>query len=111
MKEFKKEPFLLLRKGNDLYNRALNICKKAGFKPKINMYLDQLLTSYYVAYSGKGIVFVRADITRYAEPTEKLFFYKIDDENAQRNIMLHYKKSSSLSKITEDFITFLEHNK
>jgi len=111
MKFFKNESFLLLRKGNDLYNRALSICKKAGFKPKINMYLDQMLTSYYVAYNGKGAVFVRDDITRYAEPTEKLFFYKIDDENAERNIMIQYKKSSPLSKIAKDFIDILNQNK
>lgn len=106
MKHFKEESFLLLRKGNDLYSRALKICENAGFEPQVDMYLDQLLTSYHVAYSGKGIAFIRGDITQHVEPTEKLAFYKIDDENARRNIMLHYKDTGELSEITKEFIAF-----
>ncbi|MEN6567028.1 MAG: LysR family transcriptional regulator [Veillonellales bacterium] len=107
MKHFENETFLLLKKGNDMYQRGLKMCKKAGFTPKVAMYLDQLLTAYYIACSGKGITFVRAGFTHYLEDTNKLFFYKIDDKNSVRNIMLYYKKSPSLSKACKNFIEFL----
>lgn len=107
LKEFENENFLLLKKGNDMYQRGLRMCRKAGFTPKVAMYLDQLLTAYYIACSGKGIAFVRASVTHYLEETNKLFFYKIDDENSVRNIMLYYKKSNPLSKAGKDFIEFL----
>lgn len=107
LKQFEDEPFLLLKKGNDLYQRGLKMCRKAGFTPKVAMYLDQLLTAYYIACSGKGIAFVRAGVTHYLEATHKLFFYKIDDENSVRNIMLYYKKSQPLAQVGEDFIDFL----
>jgi DNA-binding transcriptional LysR family regulator len=107
MEYFKNETFLLLKKGNDLHQRGLKMCRKAGFTPKVAMYLDQLLTAYYSACSGKGITFVRAGFTHYLEDTNKLFFYKIADENSVRNIRLYYKRSSPLSKVGRDFIEFL----
>lgn len=111
LKHFENEPFLLLKQGNDMYQRGLKMCRKAGFTPKVAMYLDQLLTAYYIACSGKGIAFVRAGVTQYLEATNKLFFYKIDDENSVRNIMLYYKKTHPLSKVGNDFINFMNARK
>lgn len=107
---FRRESFLFLKKGNDMYRRALKMCKDAGFTPKISMYLDQLLTSYYVAKDGGGIAFVRASITQYVEPADKLLFYKIADENSLRDIMISRKKNSEISKAEALFIDFLQSN-
>ncbi|MDF3003696.1 MAG: catM 1 [Oscillospiraceae bacterium] len=107
MEYFKDEPFIFLKKGNDSYMRGMKMCLSAGFKPKISMYVDQLLTSYYISCSGKGIAFIRADISQYVEPTDKVYFYKINDAAATRNILLYYKKSSSMSKSSRSFLSFL----
>lgn len=111
LKPFEHETFLLLKQGNDMYERSLRMFRKAGYVPQVAMYLDQLLTAYYIACSGKGIAFVRAGITNYLEPTDKLYFYKIDDENSSRNIMLYYKKNQPLAKIGKKFINFLQERK
>lgn len=111
LKHFESESFLLLKQGNDMYERNVKMFKKAGFTPQVDMYLDQLLTAYYIACSGKGIAFVRAGITNYLEATNKLYFYKIDDENSTRNIMMYYKKAQPLSKVGKDFIRFLQDRK
>lgn len=107
---FKDEPFLFLQKGNDLYNRGMNMCRNADFKPNVKMYLDQLLTSYYVALSGNGVVFIRDEITCHVEPTTKLFFYKIDDDNSMRDIMIYYRKTNPSIEISKDFIKYLDDN-
>ncbi|HLR68372.1 MAG TPA: LysR family transcriptional regulator [Virgibacillus sp.] len=104
---FKDENFLLLREGNDMYNRSLKMCKKAGFIPNVSMYLDQMLTSFHIACKGTGATFVRAGITNYLEPNDNVYFYKIDDEHAYQNIILYYKKSDPLTKVGKDFIAFL----
>ncbi len=111
VKMFSNENFLLLKQGNDMYERSLNICKKADFTPKVTIYLDQMLTAYNIARKGKGIAFVRAGVTRYLETTNELYFYKINDENAYQNIMLYYKKANPLSTVGMDFITFLNNKK
>jgi DNA-binding transcriptional LysR family regulator len=111
LKEFENENFLLLKKGNDMYQRSLKMCRKAGFTPKVSMTLDQLLTSYHIACNGQGIAFVRAGVTHSLETTDKLFFYKIDDENSYRNIMLYYKKSHPLSNVGSAFMQYLNEKK
>jgi DNA-binding transcriptional LysR family regulator len=111
LKEFRQEPFLFLKKGNDMYKRGMKMCRQAGFRPKVAMYLDQLLTAYYIACSGKGMAFVRAGIPKYLEPTSRVFFYKINDENALRSIMLYYRKAQPLSAASESFIDFLQRRK
>lgn len=107
---FRDQPFILLKKGNDMYRRTMKMFRNAGFPPKVSLYLDQLLTSYYVAADGKGIVFIRAALTLYTETTQKLYFYKIDDENSIRKVMLYYKKTAALSRAAKDFIEFLKVN-
>lgn len=108
MEYFKEEPFLFLKKGNDLYTRAMKICREGHFKPRIVMELDQLLTSYYIAASGKGVTFIRTDLIRYAEPTEHLCFYKIDSPRTARSIHLVYKKNKILSELQIYFIEFMK---
>lgn len=108
MRHFEKEPFLFQKKGNDMYKRGLEICKNAGFIPNISMYLDQLMTSYYVALAGKGIAFIRSDIASHVDYTDKLYFYKIDDKNTTRTINVSYKKNDKKSNIMENFLEFID---
>ena len=100
-------PFLFLKEGNDLGRRAEEMCRHAGFEPKVVMYLDQLLTSYYVACSGKGAAFIRPDLLRYEGPTDKLLFFKPDDSLVARDIRLYYRHDA-LSTAAECFLTFLQ---
>ena len=110
LKYFKDEPFIFLKNGNDMYSRGLRMCKRANYSPNIIMYIDQLLTSYYVSKLGNGISFIRDTITKYEDPTDKLVFYKIDDIEATRDIMLYYKKNIKLSEVTKKFISFITNN-
>ncbi len=104
---FRNEKFLFLKQGNDCHDRGLQICNNAEFHPSIAMYLDQMLTAYYVAASGKGVTFVRSYIADYAEPTDKLYFYKINDAKTIRNVYLHTKKKLTTTRGELDFKDFL----
>jgi DNA-binding transcriptional LysR family regulator len=104
---FADEPLLLLKRGTDIYRRVMAMCRRNGFAPRVSMHLDQLLTCYHIACGGKGIAFVRDSITRYVERTDRLFFYKIDDEMATRAIKLYYKKSYPRSSAAGAFLEFV----
>lgn len=106
--QFASEPFLFLKKGNDIYSRGMAMCKNAGFTPNILLYLDQMNTAYNIAKHGDGCTFVRADIATYSEPTKKVFFYKINDDLSIRNIFIYYKKSAPMTEATRNFIQFLQ---
>ena len=104
---FRELPFLFLKEGNDLGRRAAEMCRHAGFEPRVVMYLDQLLTSYYVACSGKGAAFIRPDLLRYEGPTDKLLFFKPDDTLVARDIRIYYRPDA-LSTAAKHFLNFLQ---
>lgn len=108
---FKGEKFLLLREGNDMYNRSIRMFKNAGFKPKISMYLDQMLTAFLIACKGVGPTFVRASLTNYIDLNDGVYFYKIDDSNSYQNIKIYHKKRNSRSTSIQDFINYLGQHK
>lgn len=101
-------PFILMKRGQDSYERAHAICRQAGFDPKVSLYMDQLLTAYNVARNGQGsCVFFRDTILRYTEPTSRLQYYKLDSPLAERSIWLSVRKTPKPSRLTQDFINFL----
>ena len=108
---FAGEEFLILTKWNDLHRRAIAICRRAGFAPKVSMYLEQMMTAYYLACEGKGIAFVRDALLDCLPPTDKVFFYRIDSPESERGIYLSYKKSGGLTQIQRDFIEFMKRAK
>lgn len=102
------EPFILLKKGSDTHQRGLDLCKKYGFKPKILMHLDQLLTCYYIVQEGRGVAFIRDSIPQYVEETDKVCLYKIDDDLSRRALTLFYRKGGQpLTRIGRDFLEFI----
>ena len=106
LEEFQEEEFLLLKQGNDIYRRALAMCREAGFKPKVRMYLDQMLTSYHVAASGQGIAFVRPGVLLHVKPTQQLCFYRLNSPKVEREIYFYQKKETALAPIAREFLGF-----
>ncbi len=108
VRRFEKEPFLMLRQGNDMRRRAMKICQDAGVFPNIVMELDQLLTAYYIASAGQGIAFVRSCIPYYTGRSDKLCFYKIDHPETVRPVFIYSAKSTMLSEKQRDFVEYLK---
>lgn len=72
------------------------------------MYVEQMMTAYYLASDGKGITFIRDTLLDCQPPTERLFFYRIKSPEAERGIYLSYKKSKTLTQIQRDFMEFMK---
>jgi len=104
---FQSENFLLLKKGNDLHRRALSMCRTAGFKPQVLMYLDQMLTSYHVAENGHGVTFIRSGVLDRVKPCDKLFFYRLDDPAVFRNLYLYRRRETPMSLLGQEFWDFM----
>lgn len=105
LSEFKDEPFLFLKKGNDMFDRALTMCNNAGFYPNILMYMDQLQTAYSLAKQGRGIIFIRDTFPKFEEPTDTLYFYRLKDINSKRNVKIFHK--NNISESSQIFINYL----
>lgn len=106
---FSEESFLFLKKGNDMFTRGLAMCKEAGFEPKISMYVDQMLTAYYLSCEGKGCAFIRDSIIERVEKTSRICLYKIESSLAVRQLIFAYKKYPSYPLAMEHFLKFIQH--
>ena len=107
LKQFEKEPFVLLNGENDVHQRSLEICQHAGFTPEIKLLLTQMMTAYYLVCEGQGVTFLRSTIPEYVAPTESIVFYQIDDPLAVRNIYLSYVKHG-MTDVRRQLIDFME---
>ena len=107
IKLFKKEPFILLRKGHDMTRRALEICAEAGFTPNVVAEFDQMLSSFRMVQNGSGVALMRDGIARHVTPTDSVVFYRIDDRFARRDLLLNYRKDKEFSPVARELMTFL----
>ncbi len=105
--EFKEESFLMLKEGNDMYRRGMKICRDAGFTPRIVMYLDQLLSAYYLSAAGQGITFTRASIPHYVGGSDQMYFYKIDHPETSRPVNVYFSGRSGREEILKPFTDYV----
>jgi len=104
---FSGENFILLKEGNDIHRRSLQLCRNAGFTPNVSLYLAQMMTAYYLVLEGQGITFLRSTIPEHVAPTDKVVFYQLDDTLAVRSIYLSYSKHKS-TPIQQQLIDFMK---
>lgn len=101
---FSQQKFLLLKPGNDMNRRALQLCKNSGFVPEASLYLDQLMTSYNLAKAGLGIAFVTDTLVHNIEDSGTCLFYRLAQENARRTLFLAHKRNRYLTLAARAFI-------
>lgn len=103
MNMFSETPMILLSPGNNLYSRSLDFCKAAGFEPKVAMMLDQLVTSYHLAGSGLGAVFV-SDLLIAENIPMNMVYYKLPYTHATRLFKAITKRRRYITRATAEFI-------
>lgn len=106
---FAKETFILLKEGNDIHQRSLQLCRKAGFTPNVSLYVAQMMTAYYLVLEGQGIAFLRSTIPEYVAPTDQVVFYQMEDPLAVRSIYLSYARRNANS-MQQRLIDFMKQN-
>ena len=104
IESFKSEPFILLKPTNDTGKRAETIFKKHKITPDVRYYLDQQLTAFNVSGSGMGISFVSDTLIKRLDSSPPLYFYRLADEQTERNIFFYVKENHYLSKVCQRFI-------
>lgn len=108
IEEFQSVEFILLSKGNNLYDRSLKLFQQAGFEPHIKMSLSQLVTSYHLAEHGIAAAFVsdRLITGQISKASSNLQFYKINSELLYRQFYIMLPKKDYTSFATEKFIDY-----
>ena len=100
---FKDIPFVLLKKKNDTYKRAISMCSDAGFEPRKIFESAQQMTAYHVCSSGMGAAFVSSMLLSRVPENPNLVYYKLDSDLSRRELCLLWKKESYLTRTMEEF--------
>ncbi len=82
--------FILLDKGNNLYDRSSRMFEEARFTPKIRLLLSQLVTAFRMADNGIGAAFICDRLIR--SPRSNLLFFPIDSPETVRSFRLLFRE-------------------
>ena len=104
IKIFEDEKFILLKKGNDMYKRAMNFFNADDIEPKVVYRVDQLNISYALADSGIGLCFITDTFLKYGRCSNNVFLYKVKNEHYSRNLYIAHKKNRYCTKAMAEFI-------
>lgn len=104
IERFAGEEFVLLKSGNDMYNRAASLFERAGMKPKVAFSVDQLNISYALACSGMGSCFVTDTLIRFGDLPKNVCLYNVGGATFTRRLYVAHKKNKYCSKTMEKFI-------
>lgn len=101
---FSKEPFILLKKGNDMYNRAISVFEKNNIVPNVVFSVDQLNISYALAESGMGACFITDTLFKFSKFGNSVVLYNLSEEHCTRTLYIAHKKGKYCSGAMKKFI-------
>jgi len=101
---FREEPFVLLKSGNDMFDRACQIFESCGIVPNVVFHVDQLNISYALAESGVGACFLTDTFFRYRRHIADVVLYKTNHRLASRPLHIVHKKGRYCTKAMREFI-------
>ncbi|HCR39744.1 MAG TPA: LysR family transcriptional regulator [Lachnospiraceae bacterium] len=104
LKEFREEPFILLRSGNDTRERSELLFKEAQIVPNVILELDQQVTAYHVACYGMGITIISDTLIKKVPADDRVVFYKLEEAIAARNIYFYRKSTKYVTRAMEEFL-------
>ena len=101
---FSDEKFILLKKGNDMYNHALAAFESSGIFPQVSFSVDQLNTSFALTESNLGISFMTDTLIKYTNRLPDVVLYKFDNSMKNRKLYIAYRENKYCTKAMTEFI-------
>lgn len=102
--DFKNEPFILLKNGNDMFYRAQTIFEKANIVPNVLLRVDQMNISYSLADSGMGCCFLTDTLFKFGKFPDSVVLYKVSKNHSARTLYIAHKKNRYIKKASEKFM-------
>ncbi len=104
IKQFKNEPFILLKNGNDMYFRAKKILDEANIQPNVIFSVDQMNISYALSASGMGDCFLTDTLFKYGNFPDNVCLYNVEYNYNARTLYIAHKKNKYVSRAMAEFI-------
>lgn len=108
LNELKDEPFILLKQDQKLHQIATQLCKEAGFKPRIILESESIEAAHALSTAGMGVTFVPDTLTLFTQMPQSPLYFSIADESPKREMVVSYRKGRYLSKAANEFILIMK---
>ena len=102
LRDFAAEPFILLRSGNNLHDRAMHFFHQAGIEPAVKMELSQMATAYRLAEAGFAATFLSDRLI--AHKNSRLSFYRLAAPESRRSFYALTNPKRYTSEAVHQFI-------
>jgi LysR family transcriptional regulator, hydrogen peroxide-inducible genes activator len=107
--DLKDEFFILLKKGTGFRSETENLCKEAGFEPKIIFESINIVTCQAMVSTGMGITFVPAMVINDMPSPDRPVYLRIKHESKRtRRVVFAYKNGRYLSNAARSFIDIMK---
>lgn len=108
LNKLKDESFILLKQDQKLHQIATQLCKQAGFKPRVVLESESIEAAHALVTAGMGITFVPDTLTLFSHLTQFPLYFSIADETPKREMVVAYRKGRYLSKAAIEFISIMK---
>lgn len=105
--DLRDEPFIVLKKGQGFRQITIDLCREAGFEPRIVFESGNIETVQSLVAAGMGIAFVPHMVTRDRGPASSPYYLSLAEPRPTRTLVIAYRKGRYLSKAAEAFIATL----
>lgn len=107
--ELKDEPFIVLKEGQGFRKMTVELCREAGFEPRIVFESNNMETVQSLVAAGMGVTLVPHFIARAARSEFVPVYLPLAEPVPSRTLVIAYRRGRYLSRAAEAFIeTFKE---
>jgi DNA-binding transcriptional LysR family regulator len=103
-----EEPFIMLKPGQRLRQCAFDLCRKAGFKPKIVLETKSMEAAHALVSAGMGATFMPGSLVCFGKILEKPTYFSLEDPVPERTLVVAYRKGRYLSNAARELITLIK---
>ncbi|WP_346352962.1 LysR family transcriptional regulator [Azotosporobacter soli] len=97
------EPFILLKPGQRMRQFSLELCRQAGFTPRIVMETENIEAAHALAAAGLGVTLAPDTLQSVRTPTPPCYA-SLGDPPPSRTLVIAYRKNAYLSQAAQAFI-------
>lgn len=102
--ELKDEPFIVLKEGQGFRKMTMDLCREAGFEPRIVFESNNMETVQSLVATGMGVTLVPHFIARAPRSEFVPVYLQLADPAPSRTLVIAYRRGRYLSNAAEAFI-------
>ncbi|MDU2064343.1 MAG: LysR family transcriptional regulator [Sporomusaceae bacterium] len=100
----KDQPFIMVKSGQRLHQRILDLCAAVGFKPRITLESQSMESTEALVAAGLGVTLLPDTLIGRHQLLEPPCYFSLGDPAPTRTAVILYRKGRYLSRAAREFI-------